>query len=314
MDGLGTPTEVHSRGPEVMRILPRYFPDVNEEWLSDKGRQAFDGLKYQRLNTVLKRRPDGKMQELTWEEGFNVALKALKSVKPDEIEGRIGPFTDVEGVVALRDLLHRMGCERIRYAKNDLDQDFRSRYLTGTTIQRISFADALLIVGFNMRTMSPVLNARIRKNNMENGLKVGVIGPGENILYNYTHLGNSTKTIEEIANKTHPFSKVLEKAQLPLILVSSDILRRNDGKEIEKVLHKLVQNHKIIKPEINWNGYSVILKTAAEAGAYDIGLASNMTEEETKKPAKVVYLLNVDDDLSDIPEDAFVIYQVFWQC
>ena len=28
-----------------MRILPRIHEEVNEEWISDKGRHAFDGLK-----------------------------------------------------------------------------------------------------------------------------------------------------------------------------------------------------------------------------------------------------------------------------
>ncbi len=293
-----------------MRILPRVFPDVNEEWLSDKGRQAFDGLRYQRLATLLQRRPDGKLQELTWAEGMRLAVNKIRSVQPDEIEGRVGPFTDVETVVALRDLLHRLGCERLRYAKNDMDHDFRAQYLMGSTIRGVSFCDALLMVGFNLRTTTPVLNARVRKAVTERGLKVGVIGPGENLLYKYTHLGNSTKTIEEIANKKHPYSKVLEEAQLPLIMVSSDILRRKDGKEIAKMLHKLCVAHKVIKPEINWNGFSVVLKTAAEAGAHDIGLASNLTDEERKKPVKLVYLLGVDDDLKDIPSDAFVIYQV----
>ena len=311
MDALGTPVDIHTRGPEVMRILPRIFPDVNEEWLADKGRQAFDGLKYQRLNTILKRRPDGKMQELTWAEGMQLAVNAFKAVNPDEIQGRVGPFTDVETVVALRDLLHRIGCERLVYSKNELQHDFRAQYLTATTIKGVSFCDTLLMVGFNLRTTSPVLNARVRKAISERGVKVGVIGPGEDMLYGYTHLGNSTKTLEEIANKKHPFSKELEKAQLPLVMVSSDILRRKDGKEIAKTLHKLCIEHRVIKPEISWNGYSVVLKTAAEAGAYDIGLASNMTPEEKKKPVKLVYLLGVDDDLKDIPSDAFVIYQVF---
>ena len=108
MDSLITPVEIFSRGPEVMRILPRVFPDVNDEWLADKGRQAFDGLKYQRLNTVLKRLPDGKFKELTWDEGFKEAVKAIRGVNPDEIQARIGPFADAESVVALRDLMHSM--------------------------------------------------------------------------------------------------------------------------------------------------------------------------------------------------------------
>lgn len=36
-----------------MRIVPRLNEEVNEEWLSDKGRFQYDGLKRQRLNVPL---------------------------------------------------------------------------------------------------------------------------------------------------------------------------------------------------------------------------------------------------------------------
>lgn len=38
---------------QVMRIVPRLNEEVNEEWLSDKGRFQYDGLKRQRLNVPL---------------------------------------------------------------------------------------------------------------------------------------------------------------------------------------------------------------------------------------------------------------------
>lgn len=49
-DGLGANIRVDARGTEVMRILPRLNEAVNEEWLSDKGRYQYDGLKHQRLD------------------------------------------------------------------------------------------------------------------------------------------------------------------------------------------------------------------------------------------------------------------------
>ena len=49
-----------------MRILPRLNEDVNEEWISDKTRHAFDGLKRQRLNTPMIRNKDGTYVEATW--------------------------------------------------------------------------------------------------------------------------------------------------------------------------------------------------------------------------------------------------------
>jgi NADH dehydrogenase (ubiquinone) Fe-S protein 1 len=52
-DGLGANIKVDSRGVEVMRITPRLNEAVNEEWISDKARFQFDGLKRQRLDTPM---------------------------------------------------------------------------------------------------------------------------------------------------------------------------------------------------------------------------------------------------------------------
>ena len=73
MDTLGANTDLHTRGADLLRILPRVNEEVNEEWISDKARHAFDGLKKQRLTVPLHRRPDGAFEEMNWEEAMGLA-------------------------------------------------------------------------------------------------------------------------------------------------------------------------------------------------------------------------------------------------
>lgn len=44
-DGLGANIELNNRAAELLRILPTVNEEVNEEWVTDKGRHMFDGLK-----------------------------------------------------------------------------------------------------------------------------------------------------------------------------------------------------------------------------------------------------------------------------
>jgi NADH-quinone oxidoreductase subunit G len=44
-DGIGAGIELNNRGAELVRILPVVNEEVNEEWVTDKGRHMFDGLK-----------------------------------------------------------------------------------------------------------------------------------------------------------------------------------------------------------------------------------------------------------------------------
>ncbi len=50
MDAVGANIRIDARGNEVMRVLPRLNEDVNEEWIDDRTRFSYDGLKRQRLD------------------------------------------------------------------------------------------------------------------------------------------------------------------------------------------------------------------------------------------------------------------------
>jgi NADH dehydrogenase/NADH:ubiquinone oxidoreductase subunit G len=77
MDPLGSNIDAHTRGSDLLRILPRVNEEVNEEWISDKARHAFDGLKKQRLTIPLQRKEDGSFEELNWEEAMKLASDKL---------------------------------------------------------------------------------------------------------------------------------------------------------------------------------------------------------------------------------------------
>ena len=49
-DALGSNIRVDSKGDKVLRVLPRINEDINQEWISDKTRSAYDGLNHQRLD------------------------------------------------------------------------------------------------------------------------------------------------------------------------------------------------------------------------------------------------------------------------
>lgn len=111
-----------------MRILPRVNEEVNEEWISDKARHAFDGLKKQRLTVPLARKDDGSFSELTWEEAIKMAAEKLSSTNGEQIQGKIGQFSDLESVQSFSDLLHRLNSDNIDVRANapHFDADFRS--------------------------------------------------------------------------------------------------------------------------------------------------------------------------------------------
>ena len=78
MDAVGSNIIVYSKGSEVMRILPKENEEINEEWISDKARFSFDGLKLQRLDRPYVR-VDGKLKEASWKNAFETIKKHWSS-------------------------------------------------------------------------------------------------------------------------------------------------------------------------------------------------------------------------------------------
>lgn len=88
-DALGASIRVDSRGPEVMRIVPRQNDSVNEDWISDKARFQYDGLKRQRLGVPMVKR-DGALQPTSWLEALDAAAAAMRRVDGSEMKALAG--------------------------------------------------------------------------------------------------------------------------------------------------------------------------------------------------------------------------------
>ncbi|CAN1246447.1 NADH dehydrogenase [ubiquinone] iron-sulfur protein 1, mitochondrial [Linum grandiflorum] len=148
-DAVGSNIRIDSRGPEVMRILPRLNEEINEEWISDKTRFSYDGLKRQRLNDPMIRTPDGRFKTVSWRDALAVVAEVIHQVKAEEIVGIAGQLSDAESMMALKDFLNKMGSNNISCEGNGPSSgaDLRSGYIMNTGINDLEKADAFLLVG-----------------------------------------------------------------------------------------------------------------------------------------------------------------------
>ena len=105
MDALGSNIRVDTKGREVMRILPRNHDDINEEWISDKTRFVWDGLRRQRLDQPYVRK-NGKLKPVSWDEAFSAINKAIDGKK---IAAIAGDLVSVEAMFALNKMIKDLG-------------------------------------------------------------------------------------------------------------------------------------------------------------------------------------------------------------
>uniref|UniRef100_A0A9J8BK42 NADH-ubiquinone oxidoreductase 75 kDa subunit, mitochondrial n=1 Tax=Cyprinus carpio carpio TaxID=630221 RepID=A0A9J8BK42_CYPCA len=312
LDAVGSNIVVSTRGGEVMRILPRLNEDVNEEWISDKTRFAYDGLKRQRLTQPMVKDASGQLVATTWEDVLTRVAGALQGVQGSEVGAIAGGMVDAEALVALKDLLNRLDsdtlCTEEIFPMAGAGTDLRSNYLLNSRIAGIEECDLLLLVGTNPRYEAPLFNSRIRKSWLHNELQVAMVGHKVDLSYSYKHLGETTQVLQEIAAGTHPFSQ----AKRPVVVLGSSTLQREDGAAIFKAVSTIAQNSRVSSGvEDGWKVLNVLHRVASQVAALDLGYKPGVDAIQ-KNPPKVLFLLGADAGCitrAHLPKDSFIIYQ-----
>ena len=318
MDAVGSAIRVDSRGRQVMRILPRLSDDVNEEWISDKTRFVWDGLKAQRLDRPYVRE-DGRLRPASWQEALSLVASRIRAAGPQRTAALVGDLAGVEEIYALKKLLAALGVASIdcREPHSPLGSaGGRAGYLFNATIAGIEQADAILIVGSNPRLEAPVLNARIRKAWRNRAVPVGLIGEKADLTYDYRRLGAGPESLSQLADGKGEFAHVLGEAKRPLILVGQGAISRPGGAAVLSLAARLALSSGAVGD--GWNGFSVLHTAAARVGALEVcalpgvdggrDTASILAGAEGGEIA-VVYLLGVDElDMARLGK-SFVIYQ-----
>jgi len=312
LDAVGAAIRVDVRGAEVMRIMPRLNEEINEEWLADKSRFAYDGLKYQRLDRPYLRK-NGKLTPVSWPEALSAAAEKIKNTTPDKVGVIAGDLVDVETVYGMRRLLDGMGINN-RDCRQDgaaLDPKNRAGYIFNTTIAGIEQADAVLIIGCDLKREAPLVMARLRKRYLQTGMPVAVIGQNASLTIKTEHLGESPAVLADIAAGKHPLAEKLKSAQKPMLILGMAALRRADGAAILAAARQLAENCNMIQAD--WNGFNVLHLAAARVGALDIGFVPAQAGKDVNQILQggmdVVYLLGADEIDTTKLGQAFVIYQ-----
>ncbi|AHD01318.1 NADH-quinone oxidoreductase subunit NuoG [Leisingera methylohalidivorans] len=293
MDALGSNIRVDTKGREVMRILPRNHDGVNEEWISDKTRFVWDGLRRQRLDRPYVR-VDGKLKPATWPEALTAAAAAMKGRK---VAGLIGDLAPVEAAFALKQLVEGLGGKvECRTDNARLAIGNRAGYAGTATIADLDEAEMILLIGTNPRDEAPVLNARIRKA-WANGAEVALIGPAADLTYEYYHAGTGREALSDMIGKGVP--EETRDNKKTVIIVGQGALREADGLAVMAAAQKMA--------ELSGSKLLVLHTAASRVGAMDVGAVTEGGIDAAIDGAEVIYNLGADE--VEIGAGAFVIYQ-----
>lgn len=292
MDALGSAIRVDTKGREVKRIMPLNNDAVNEEWLSDKGRFIWDGLRRQRLDVPYVRE-NGKLRKASWSEALGTAAAALKGTK---VLGLVGDLAPVEAAFSLKRMIESLGGSvECRTDGARLPAGNRSAYVGTAAIADLDTAKRIVLIGTNPRNEAPVLNARIRKAWL-NGATVTVVGPDADLTYDYTSAGTDRAALKALVAAAEPVEGTV-------VIVGQGAITEADGTAV--LAHAMALAEKM-------GGKFLVLHTAASrVGAMDVGAVTEGGLEAAVAGVQTIFNLGADEiDIKPRSEGGpFVIYQ-----
>ncbi len=292
MDALGSNIRVDTKGREVMRFLPRNHDGVNEEWISDKTRFVWDGLRRQRLDTPYVRE-NGKLRKATWPEALSAAAAAMKGKK---VAGLVGDLASTEAAYALKTMIEGMGGNvECRTDGAMLPAGNRGGYVGTASIEDIYAAKYVMIIGANPAIEAPVLNARIRKA-WTTGCDVDLIGQAVDLTYEYNHKGTDRAAVETILN-TKPAKKIVDNPSI--VIVGQGALQEADGEAVLAAAMAMC--------EASDSKLMILHSAAGRVGAMDVGAVTDGGMKAAIEGADVIYNMGADE--VDVAAGPFVIYQ-----
>ncbi|WP_375427845.1 NADH-quinone oxidoreductase subunit NuoG [uncultured Sphingomonas sp.] len=262
-DAVGTNIRLDARGRQVLKSSPVINDDVNEEWATDKTRYMIDGLVRRRLDRPFVRR-GGKLAAVSWDEAFDAVAQAARDAG-GSVAAVAGDLVDCETMYAARELLAGMGSTMLEGRQTGMDYDTSSLAAVNfnTTIAGIERADAVLLVGTNLRWEAPLVNTRVRKA-IKRGAKVFGIGPRVDLTYPVEWLGEDLSVFGNLPS--HAADR-FGAAERPAVIVGGAGLKGAHGAALA-----FAKRFNLVRE--GWNGFNVVHMAASRMGGLMLGYAA----------------------------------------
>jgi len=194
-DAVGANLIVQVKNQRVMRVLPFENEAVNECWLSDRDRFAYEGLTAADRVTRPLLKQGGAWREVDWEEALEYVRHALTQVRAEHGAAAIGalasPASTVEELHLLAKLVRGLGSDNIdaRLRQSDFSGDAATSGASwfGLPIADFAQLDRVLLVGSFLRKDQPLLSTRLRAATKRGGQLAVVHATDEDLLMRVAH-------------------------------------------------------------------------------------------------------------------------------
>ncbi|MEM9171352.1 MAG: NADH-quinone oxidoreductase subunit NuoG [Pseudomonadota bacterium] len=224
-DCVGSNVFAHTLRGTIKRIVPRPNDAINETWLSDRDRFAYEGIYAEDRLQRPRIKVNDSWQETDWETALQRAAQIFKQAG-DKTNVLVNPQATLEEGWLLQRLAEGLGSANIDHRLHRTDTEQQSLEpvfpFLGMPINQLDTLDGALIVGSALRHEAPILAHRLRKAAVNNSAAVTFIDTQLNE-YHFEHRSISGPLVAQLLAVTQAAAALtdasLERAMLDALPV-----------------------------------------------------------------------------------------------
>jgi len=241
---------------EILRVLPRNNGLYIDNWISDKTRYAFDGLKNQRITTPIYYNKNKGIEKQDWAtvlldlaDRLSINLfqywgnNMIQMFPPVRLAIIADSLIDLEGLYILSQMLKVYGGTDIQYSSNKmyLNIDIPNFYLLNKQINNLENLSSVLLIGVNTRNEASLFNTGLRKQQLKRNLLYTYIGNSVSLNLQNNHLGNNVQTLISLLNNKNNIVKEIININKTSIFFGVEYLKSINGNILQNIFRSLAK-------------------------------------------------------------------------
>jgi NADH-quinone oxidoreductase chain G len=258
-DGVGSNIKVNFKETEIVRILPVVNDSVNEEWISDKTRFSFDGLKRLRVGDPFFKNKNS-FNKISWPKAFSKLFEKVKSVSnPEDVLILSGNFTDLETISLLKTFSLQTGIPVVSESLFFGNTNLSSIKRLNTSFDDLLDSDFCLFLGTNPKMEASLLNVRLKKRSTRGLFETASIGIPEDLTYENSKEGSTISSIVSFLEGKHPICQKIVRSKKPVIFLGESLYKTPSYKIFLENFFK--QNSYVSVLREDWFGLNFVSTT-----------------------------------------------------
>ena len=302
-DSLGSNLIVQTKEHTVRRVLPLDNEDINECWLSDRDRFAYEGLYHESRLKNPKIKQGGEWIDVDWKTALEYVRNGIECIAKDGNQEQIGiwanPMNTVEELFLAKKLANGLGithtASRLREQDGRLKGSLKGAQWLGGAIADLNDAGAVLVIGANLRKEQPLLTARLRRA-AGNGSQVSIVAANKEQLFipllaqETVHPAQWADCLKNLAaDLENGIAGSLKNAEKAFVLLGADAQNHPDYAAVYAAAQELA--------DATGASLGILPQAANSVGADVLGFDGGSITEMLAQPKQGVLLLNVEPEI-----------------